>query len=219
MKIRIKKIILFSLIIISFELKSQPFINEILAFRKADSINMPLERQILFIGSSSFTNWKDIAKAFPNHSIINRGFGGSSLPHLILYAEDVIYKYNPKQIVIYCGENDLTGGDQITSNIITDRFIELYLLIRKKYPKINIAYISMKPSPSRIKYMSIMIDANFKIKTFIENKKRSQFINIYDSMLNEDNSIREDIFLADKLHMNKFGYDIWKKIIEPYLVK
>ena len=76
---------------------SQPFINEIKAFRRADSITAPAKDAILLIGSSSFTNWKNVATYFPNHTIINRGFGGSSLPHMTLYAEDIIFKYIPNK--------------------------------------------------------------------------------------------------------------------------
>lgn len=219
MKFIQQKILVLLFAICIFQSNAQPFINEINAFRKADSVNTPIKNPILFIGSSSFTNWKDVSVYFPKHTILNRGFGGSSLPHLITYAEDIIFKYNPKQIVIYCGENDLTGGPQITSDVILQRFTELYMLIRSKYPKVPIAYISMKPSPSREKLLDVMKESNEKIKKYIESQKKSVFINVYSSMLNDDGSIMTDIFLSDKLHMNKKGYAIWQKIIEPYLVK
>ena len=112
---------------------SQPFINEIKAFRRADSITAPAKDAILLIGSSSFTNWKNVATYFPNHTIINRGFGGSSLPHMTLYADDIIFKYNPKQIIIYCGENDLTGGPSITADTVFERVKKLHQLIRSRY--------------------------------------------------------------------------------------
>jgi lysophospholipase L1-like esterase len=209
-------VLLFAICII--QSNAQPFINEINAFRKADSINTPIKKPILFIGSSSFTNWKDVSASFPKHTILNRGFGGSSLPHLITYAEDIIFKYNPKQIVIYCGENDLSGGPQITSEVVLERFTKLFKLIRSRYPKVPIAYISMKPSPSREKLLNVMQEGNEKIKKFIQVQKKSVYINVYSSMLNQDGSIMTDIFLSDKLHMNKKGYEIWQKIIEPYLV-
>jgi lysophospholipase L1-like esterase len=77
----------------------------------------------------------------------------------------------------------------------------------------------MKPSPSREKLLNTMQEGNEKIKKFIQVQKKSVYINVYNSMLNQDGSIMTDIFLSDKLHMNKKGYEIWQKIIEPYLVK
>jgi hypothetical protein len=197
---------------------AQPFINEIRAFRKADSIKAPAKDAILLIGSSSFTNWKDVSNYFPGKTIINRGFGGSSLPHMIMYAEDVIFKYNPKQILIYCGENDLTGGPSITADTVFERLKTLYTLIRSRYKKVPIAYISMKPSPSREKYLVTMQKANEQIKTFMEKQKRAAYIDVYHSMFDAEGKILTNIFLSDKLHMNAAGYKIWQGIIAPYLV-
>ena len=209
-------IILF--IISSFFVKAQgnrPFYNEISYFKKQDSIQFPPKNAVLFVGSSTFTNWKDAQKYFPNHVIVNRGFGGSSLPHVIEYANDIIFPYQPKQIVIYCGENDFTGN--ATAQVVVDRVKELFKLIRNKYPKVYIAYISIKPSPSREKYLPQMLAANKMIEEMIRSMKRVRFINTYDAMFTANGQIMNDIFLKDNLHMNAKGYAIWAKIMEPYL--
>jgi hypothetical protein len=219
MKLLSKCFILLAFLAIAENVISQPFINEIKAFRRADSTSMPPQNAILLIGSSSFTNWKDVAKYFPEHTIINRGFGGSSLPHMTMYAEDIIFKYNPKQIIIYCGENDLTGGPSITADTIFNRVKKLHQLIRSRYKKVPIAYISMKPSPSREKYLETMQKGNAMIKSFMEHEKRSSYIDVYSSMLDANGKILTHIFLSDKLHMNAEGYKIWQGVIAPYLVK
>src|SRR5690349_14110968 len=87
-----------------------PFWEDIQAFKKQDSTHFPGTGKILFVGSSSFTFWKDVQDYFPGHPIINRGFGGSSIPDVIRYRQDVIFKYKPKQVVIYCGENDFAAS-------------------------------------------------------------------------------------------------------------
>jgi lysophospholipase L1-like esterase len=218
MKLLFRCFVFVTLVTLHSSVFSQPFINEIKAFRKADSITAPAKDAILLIGSSSFTNWKNVATYFPNHTIINRGFGGSSLPHMTLYAEDIIFKYNPKQIIIYCGENDLTGGPSITADTVFERVKKLHQLIRSRYKKVTISYISMKPSPSREKYLATMQKANRLIKTFMEQQKRSNYIDVYKSMLDDNGNILTHIFLSDKLHMNAEGYKIWQGIIAPYLV-
>jgi len=198
---------------------AQPFINEINYFKKLDSINKPADNVILFIGSSSFTNWKDVQDYFPGYPILNRGFGGSSLPHLIMYSDDIIFKYKPKQIVIYCGENDLTGGSEITGKTILHRFTILHSLIRSRLPDVPILYVSMKPSPSREKYFAKMEEGNRLIKKYCKKHKQTAFADVYHHMFDKDGKIMNDIFLSDKLHMNKKGYQIWQPIIEPCLVK
>ena len=103
---------------VSFAQDQRPaFWDDIQVFKKKDSVSFPKKEAILFVGSSSFTMWKDVQNYFPLHTIINRGFGGSSLPDVIRYADNIILPYNPKQMVIYCGENDFAGSDTVTAQI------------------------------------------------------------------------------------------------------
>ena len=195
------------------------FYNDIQNFKKQDSIQPPPQHAILFVGSSSFTKWTDVQDYFPGITIINRGFGGSSLPDVIRYAKDIIYPYHPDQVVIYCGENDFADHDEITPQIVIARVKQLFLMIRKKLPNSNIAYISIKPSPSRIKLVSKEKIANKAIKLFLAKQKNASFIDVFPLMLNEDKKPISSIFLSDSLHMNANGYAIWKKAIDPYLIK
>ena len=209
-------IVLFLTAFVTVNAQEAPFYKEIQNFKKQDSLKFPPKNAVLFIGSSTFTKWTDVQTYFPKHVIINRGFGGSSLPNLIFYIKDIVYPYQPKQVVIYCGENDFTGSGT-TAKIVVDRVSKLFELIRSRYPKVDIAYVSIKPSPSREKYLPIMIEANKMIDEMISKMKHAKFINTYDAMFNADGAIKKDIFFADNLHMNAKGYAIWQKIMEPYL--
>lgn len=194
-----------------------PFRKEIDAFKKKDSAQMPAKNSILFVGSSSFTKWTDVQDYFPGYPILNRGFGGSSLPDLIRYVDEVIIPYGPKQIVIYCGENDVAGSDTIAPQTVLQRFQQLFSLIRNKLPMVPIAFVSLKPSVSRWKLEWKMVETNKLIKEFLRQQSNTSFINIHDAMLNPDGTVMTDIFIADNLHMNAKGYKIWQPIIQPYL--
>lgn len=195
------------------------FYQDIIAFKKIDQALPQVLGSILFVGSSSFTNWKDVQEDFPKYKIINRGFGGSSLTDLIRYAPDIIYPYQPKQIVIYCGENDFVSSGNANADTVFTRFSQLFEMIRREVPKAEILFVSIKPSPSRAKYMPEMVRANAMIKTFLKKKSKSDYIDVYNKMLQADGSPMPDIFLNDKLHMNRTGYNIWQKAILPYLNK
>ncbi len=210
-------VILFLTALINVNAQQPPFWYEVQAFKKQDSVSMPPANQILFIGSSSFAMWKDVQNYFPSHPIINRGFGGSSLPDLIRYANHIIFPYQPKQIFIYCGENDLAASDTITPSIVLNRFKQLFYLIRSGLPAVPVVYISIKPSPSRKHLMPKMLATNRKIKKFLKKKKRGSFIDVYHKMLDTDGMPLKNIFLEDQLHMNATGYVIWQKALEPYL--
>lgn len=197
-----------------------PFQEEIDVFIKNDSIQMPAANSILFVGSSSFNYWKDISNYFPGYAIINRGFGGSSLTDIIHFNQETILKYKPKQIYIYCGENDIAASDTITPQIVFERFKILYTIIRNRLGnKIPIMYVSIKPSVARWNMEDKFVAANSLIRNFINKQKQTQFLDVHSAMLDTNGEVYEDIFIADKLHMNAKGYAIWQKIIAPTLVK
>lgn len=220
-----KKIVLLvfislGLLACSFDGSAQAFKKEIDTFMKSDSLGMPAIGGILFVGSSSFTKWRDIKEYFPGYPIINRGFGGSSLPDVINYAEQVIVKYKPKQIYIYCGENDIAGSDAVTADTVLNRFKKLYSIIRKNLKKkTEVIFVSIKPSVSRWKLEQKFNEANALIQKFIESERHIIFLDVHTAMLEPDGMVKKDIFIQDQLHMNAAGYKIWQKIIAPTLLK
>ena len=196
----------------------QPFWNDIQNFKKQDSVSFPPKNAILLIGSSSFTKWNDVQDYFPGYTIINRGFGGSTLLDEIRYVNDIVFPYQPKQIIIYCGENDLASSDTVTAAMVLDRFKQLFQMIRNK-SQAPIAYISLKPSPSRRHLFPKMREGNQLIKDFLATQKNTAFIDVHQKMLNAADEPMPEIFLDDSLHMNAKGYAIWQKEIQPYLLK
>jgi lysophospholipase L1-like esterase len=215
----LKSLLLIIAIFFTGHCLAQPFADAIKEFQKQDKIKPPPSNAILFVGSSSFTKWTDVADYFPGFTIINRGFGGSTLPDVIFYASEIIYPYHPKQVVIYCGDNDLASSDAITADTVFERFKTLFELIRTNLPGENILFVSIKPSPSRIRLKEKMEEANLLIQTYLSLQQHVGFVDVYHKMFNPDGSVMTNIFLEDSLHMNAKGYAIWKKAITPYLLK
>ncbi len=215
-----KVILVFLLLAVSVQAQEKlPYWKEVQSLKKIDSTKFPAANQILFVGSSSFTMWKDVQEYFPSKPILNRAFGGSTLVDLIRYRYEVIYPYPPKQIVMYFGENDFASSDTVTVAMVMDRFETLFKLIRVKYKTVPFAYVSMKPSPSRAHLLAKYVEANQQIKQYLSKQTKTAFIDVYHPMLQPDGQVMTDIFKEDNLHMNAKGYAIWKKIIAPYLMK
>ncbi len=197
-----------------------PFQDEINAFKKEDSAHFPPKHAILFIGSSSFRFWSDVQNYFPHYTIINRGFGGSSLPDIIRFAPDILFPYQPKQVVIYCGENDFAGDTSLSANDVFGRFKTLYQMIRDSLgKKVNVVFVSIKPSPSRSFLLPKMVAANKRIKQFLAKQKNAAFADVFHPMLTANGKLRPELYRDDQLHMKPEGYAIWKKVIGPFLLK
>lgn len=190
--------------------QNKPFWDEIKAFRVQDSIQKPKEGMLLFIGSSSFRLWTTVKEDFHNQNILNRAFGGATLEDVIYYQNDVVLKYNPKKIFLYCGENDIASSEKITPEIVFERFKTLYESMRAKFPNTPIVNVSIKPSILRWSMKDRMMSANVLIKNYLKDKPNAVFVDIWDKML-ENGEPMKDIFKEDNLHMNAKGYAIWVK--------
>lgn len=215
----LKKIVFVAVFFLSINSFAQkiPFYNEIQAFQKEDSLKAPIKNGVLFIGSSSFTKWKSLQQDFPSIPLINRAFGGSTLLDVIRFQNEVVFKYQARKIVIYCGENDIASSENITPTEVFNRFKTLYENIRKQEPKVPIVYVSIKPSISRWKMKERQIETNKLIEVFINKKKNIVFVNVWDKMLDEDGNPKADIFSPDRLHMNEKGYQIWIEALKKEL--
>ncbi|MEO6288036.1 MAG: GDSL-type esterase/lipase family protein [Dyadobacter sp.] len=189
----------------------------IVAYEKQDAEKMPAPGGIVFTGSSSFTKWQSAAEDLAPLPIINRGFGGSTLPEVIYYADRTVTKYKPKTVVIYC-ENDMFGSKPKTPEQVRDAYVTLVKQIRQKQPDVQLYGMSLKPSPSRWARKDEVIKANKLIQDYIKTDKKHGYIDVWPVMLKNG---RPDgsIFLGDSLHMNGEGYKRWVKVLKPILEK
>ena len=69
--------------------KDDTFIDEINEFKRLDNENFPEEGKILFTGSSSIRFWDSLEEDMEPLEVLNRGFGGAQISHVIHHFEDI----------------------------------------------------------------------------------------------------------------------------------
>lgn len=184
-------------------------------FEEKDQAAPPPKKAILFVGSSSFVMWQDLNERFPDKTILNRAFGGSQMSDLLHFADRIILPYQPSQVLIYEGDNDISAGKS-PKRIMKDAKA-LVKTIEEELPETQVAFVSVKPSLARWNLKQKFLKTNRKLKKYAQKKANVKYIDVWDAMLNENGKPIEDIFLQDGLHMNDKGYDIWTKEIGPHL--
>jgi lysophospholipase L1-like esterase len=123
--------------------------------------------------------------------------------------------YKPRLVVVYAGDNDLAEG--ASPEAVLERYQEFVAQIHAALPETRVAYLSIKPSPSREALMPKAIQANELIATWSATDPRLGYIDIYTRMLDGSGRPRADLFLADALHLNAAGYAIWQAAIAGHL--
>lgn len=214
----VNKIILTTLVfLINFISFSQNYLPEIKAFETKDSLSMPQEGQVLLAGSSTFRLWLTYQQDLKDFPVINRGFGGSQMSDLNYYFDRIVAKYKPKMILVYEGDNDLNAGKNPDS--VIREFKEFVQMVKAKLPSTKVAFCSIRPSLARVAILKKQRTVNQAINKFCKYQKRIYFVDIQKDFYLPNGEMMTDIFVADRLHLNKKGYEIWANATRNFLHK
>lgn len=172
---------------------------------------------IVFTGSSSIRLWKDLKSSFPNHNVLNLGFGGSEMADLLYYTDRLILPLRPIQIFIYEGDNDISKGKSPYDIIASaDSILKR---IRQELPKTQVIFISPKPSIARWNLKEKYEAFNKEFKAWIDKQNNVQYADVWTPMVDSKGNVLKDLFVQDNLHLNSKGYKIWTHALRKYLLK
>ena len=213
-------IIAFALLISSGLMAQQqtiPFASELAAFKYKDDVSLPKPGGILFIGSSSIRKWQDLQQRFADKPIVQRGVGGSELWQWIkFYMPDLVYRYQPKKIFIYVGENDIAAGH--SAQMVYQDFITMMGMIRQNLPAAKVYFLAIKQSPSRAKTYADVLQADSLIAAYLKGTKNAQYVDVNTPLINAATGQPDTtLFLPDMLHLNSKGYDKWQAVLKKYV--
>lgn len=190
---------------------------QVRAYEEQDRKSPPPEGAVLFVGSSSIRMWKRIPDDFKPMTAIVRGIGGSQICDQIHYAERLVIRYRPAQIVFYAGDNDVWAG-KTPERILAD-YKTFVAKVRKALPRVPIHFLAIKPSPRRAKVWPQAREANRRVREYTETDASLTYIDVAAPMLGADGAPRTDIFLKDMLHLNRKGYEMWVPLVKAALAK
>lgn len=188
------------------------------AFQAAEAESMPTRGAVVATGSSSMRSWHGrIADDLAPLTIIPRGFGGSNMHDVRHFLTELVLRHEPRAVLLYEGDNDVAAG--LTPEQILAEFDAIDLAIAERLPATRIYILAVKPSIARWQLWPTMAATNELLKARADNDPRLTFIDIAAPMLGEDGKPLAEIFVADMLHMNGLGYDIWRDAVRPVLVE
>jgi lysophospholipase L1-like esterase len=183
-------------------------------FEAKDEATPPPKGGILFVGSSSIRMW-DLKKSFPDLDAINRGFGGSEIPDSTYFADRIIIKHEPKLILLYAGDNDISKGRSAEETF--ENFKTFATKVRGSLPETKIIFIAIKPSAARWKLWPEMNVANALIARHASKTDGIDFADIASPMIGTAGPPPDDLFVKDGLHLSERGYALWVEVIRPMI--
>ena len=190
---------------------------EVAAYETADRENPPPKGGILFIGSSTIRLWKTLADDFPEHKVVNRGFGGTEIVDATHFADRLIFPHEPKQIFLRAGGNDIHAG-RLPREVALD-FVEFVRVVQARLPKSEILFIALSPAPARWGEGDKSRELNRLIRETALAMPRVGFVDAYDVSLTPDGRARPELFVKDRLHFAPEGYKLLRECVRPFLTQ
>ncbi len=171
----------------------------------------------VFLGDS-LTEGFDLHHYFKQSNIKNRGLSGDTT-YEVRYRLEEIVNAKPARLFLMIGINDFFQGEDettILNNItfILDEF-------RQKSPGTELFVQSLIP----VNEESLFSDEHLNLYIFSINdqikylcrKMNIRFVDLYGEFLN-DNGQMDRRFTYDGVHLSREGYDLWAKLLNPYLL-
>jgi hypothetical protein len=191
---------------------------EIVAFEETDAIAPPEKGLVLFTGSSSIRFWTSLTEDMEPLRVLNRGFGGAHMSHVVYNADRIIKPYAPRALVVYVGDNDIGSGK--TPEVVEADFRELLAKVRETLPEIPVYYLTIKASRLRWDLWPEMQKANERIRAIAAADPLVRILDVSSPMveLGAGEAPPSELFKFDGLHLSEEGYALWTEIVRPRLL-
>ena len=190
---------------------------EIAAYEAADRRSPPPKGGALFIGSSTIRLWTTLAGDFPEHKVINRGFGGSEIVDSTHFADRLIFPHEPRQVFLRAGGNDIHAGR--TPKEVARDFAEFVRVVHARLPRAEILFIGLSPAPARWGEADKGRELNRLIRGMALEIPRVGFVDAGDISLSPAGAARPELFVEDRLHFSPEGYKLLAERVRPFLAQ
>ena len=101
---------------------------------------------------------------------------------------------------------------------ITGQLEEIIDRIHRELPETRIYVLSVKPSPIRESAWERAQLLNERYQELADADPLVHYVDVATPLLNEDGSMRRDLYVRDMLHLNGSGNEIWGASIKAALM-
>ncbi len=166
-------------------------------------------------------NWR---RNFYGWNAADFGWGGDTAQNILWRIENgELDRVNPKIIVLLAGTNNV--GNKSPQSQPDPRIAEtvagiksILEVCRQKSPGATIILTAITPRGDNMEVMPVIDKINQKIAKFADGKKII-FLNINKSLADKNGKLYEGVTVADGLHLDLKGYQIWADALKPIFTK
>src|SRR5690606_6621384 len=105
-----------------------------------------------------------------------------------------------------------------TAEMVFEQFRSLAGMIMERHPQTRLIYLPITPTTARWQIWQESQKDNELIALYMKKQSNMTFIDTQEEFINPDGTPRKDLLWWDGVHLNRKGYSVWKKLLEPELL-
>ncbi len=187
-------------------------------FEDGDAANPPPKGAVLLVGGSNARRWTDVADYFPQHHVINRGFGGARLTDVLHFTDRIVLPYAPRLIILNAGGNDLSAGK--SPEQVRDACRAFVKKVGAALPQTKIIAISLPPvlrAANSPEGMAAIRKNNALLAELAQAEPTLEFIDLFPAFTGPDGKPRTELFVEDGTHFSAKGYAVVAELLRGKL--
>lgn len=183
--------------------------------------HVSVDKNYLFLGDS-LTYRYNLDKFYPDKKniIVNSGINGNKTNNILDNMYNRVYKYNPSDVFILIGTNDISKGYSLQK--IFDNYISIITQIKKNRPAATIRIISIYPVnydlrkiDKKVNKLDSINRLNESLKIYCKNNSLV-YIDMYSKLV-DDKGYLDKKYTEDGLHLNDEGYEVVTSVLMKYM--
>jgi len=173
------------------------------------------KNEIIFLGNS-ITDIGEWAEIWQNAKVKNRGISGDNTFGILARLDEVVSS-KPSKLFIMIGINDIARN--IPDSIIIRNYERIIAAVQQASPRTRIIIQSILPTNNKFtqfKNHQNKTEHVLAVNAALQNicrKANLTFVNLYPQFLNANGQLDER-YSNDGLHLNGYGYMLWKQLLQ-----
>ena len=185
--------------------------------RLADARSGQATGGIVFVGSSIFHRWTNLASQMAPLPITNLAIDGTVTADMLRMVDSRVIPMRPKVIAYYCGSNDVDLGEP--AEAIVGRILQFVDRVARALPDTRVIFVSVNRAPEKQDRWDVVDAVNRQMQAYAASHPGVEFVDVNPVLFNADGTSRLDLFMGDQLHLRPRAYEEFAKILKPVLTR
>ena len=176
---------------------------------------------VLLVGDSITIQWgSSWSKHFPDRKAVNIGIGGDKTQNVLWRLDHGgVDGLKPRAIVLMIGNNNMFFAPETGVAAAAQGVKACLANLREKFPETDVVVAKILPCHApKVRFYEDILLTNAEIdKLKLDADPKVKVLDLTKDFLNEDGTIKLDLFTSDKIHLSLSGYEVYAQRLAPLL--